>query len=336
MFRSPIIAKPPAEAKVIRYVAAMEARRDDEIEIALADPLADKEVLALAALAWPEADRAASWQDIRQAALVEPASVALFAARQQQRVIGAALAQIVPGRAAVVWPPQLLRLPQVSASSAAAPLLRKLIELLAHRGAMFAQALLPCGEASASGLFAAGGFRRVAELLYLCGEADCFPADPPRLPVRMQPAEALDDQQLCNLIDRTYSGTLDCPQLDGLRDTADVIRGYRAVGEYRPNLWQIAFEGDRAVGCLLVNVHPPIRHAELVYMGLVPEVRGRGWGLLLTRQALWLATAAGCQRLVLAVDSANGPAIGAYRAAGLSAWDRREIWILPLAGGVTA
>src|SRR5689334_9955302 len=71
-----------------------------------ADPLADKEVLALAAQAWPEAERAFTWQSVRSAAEAEPASVCLLAARRGEQLLAAIVSQTLPGRAAVVWPPQ--------------------------------------------------------------------------------------------------------------------------------------------------------------------------------------------------------------------------------------
>ena len=40
-----------------------------------------------------------------------------------------------------------------------------------------------------------------------------------------------------------------------------------------------------------------------------------------------LARAAGAQRLILAVDAANEPAIAAYGTAGFSAWDRRSVFM---------
>jgi mycothiol synthase len=304
--------------------------QNNEIEIELASPHTDKDVLAAAALAWPETDRAASWQEIRQAAAADSASVVLLAARQGPQLVGAALAHVLPGKAAIVWPPQWLNIPSAQTPTLSAALLRRLTELVARGNARFVQALLPSGDDFAAEPFARAGFRRAAELLYLSGETAAFPDQAPRLPVELRPADEFDERQLCELIDRTYVGTLDCPQIDGLRETTDVVHGYRAVGQYRPELWQLAYHEGRAVGCLLVNVHPDVRHAELVYFGLVPEVRGKGWGLLLTQQALWLAKRAECDRLVLAVDAANAPAIGIYLRAGLTEWDRREIWICPL------
>ena len=92
----------------------------------------------------------------------------------------------------------------------------------------------------------------------------------------------------------SYEGTLDCPALNGVRDLPDVLASYRACGEFDPaERWFIACRGERDVGCLLLADHPDADQWEIVYVGLVPEERGRGSGLALTRHAQWLARQAG-------------------------------------------
>jgi ribosomal protein S18 acetylase RimI-like enzyme len=298
--------------------------------IALADPLADKEALALASLAWPDDERGQQWRDVRAAASGDPSSVVLVVARDREHLVAAAVAQIMPGRAAVVWPPQFVANPRAARENEAGLLLTEMAAALAARGAVLAQALLAIDDLLQAGRLAAGGFWRAANLLYLSAEASVFPSEPPALPFALTPYAEYDAAGFLALIERTYEGTLDCPQIDGLRSTADVVRGHQAVGTFRPELWQIARLGDRDAGCLLVSLHPEVGHAELVYLGVIPDFRGRGFGQALTRQALWLAAESQCDRLVLAVDAGNEPAIRSYQAAGLSAWDRRGIWIRPL------
>jgi ribosomal protein S18 acetylase RimI-like enzyme len=98
----------------------------------------------------------------------------------------------------------------------------------------------------------------------------------------------------------------------------------------------LASEAGQDIGCLLVNLHPEVRHAEIIYLALVPEVRGRQLGKLLVRQAQWLARQAGCERLVLAVDAANDPAILMYGATGFVEWDRRSVWVRALPAGASS
>jgi ribosomal protein S18 acetylase RimI-like enzyme len=89
----------------------------------------------------------------------------------------------------------------------------------------------------------------------------------------------------------------------------------------------IARRGQRDVGCLLLADHPLQNQWELVYMGIVPEARGMRLGLAVTRHAQRLAHGAGRERLVLAVDAANAPALELYRRAGFLAWDQRRVFL---------
>jgi ribosomal protein S18 acetylase RimI-like enzyme len=64
-----------------------------------------------------------------------------------------------------------------------------------------------------------------------------------------------------------------------------------------------------------------------MYMGLVPEARGRGWGRQITQHAQWSASRAGVERIVLAVDRVNEPALRMYRSTGFEMWDRRCVYV---------
>lgn len=289
-----------------------------------------KEVLALAAQAWPESERAGYWKTMRD--LVrrgQPERVVLLAARQDDQLLAAQVGQSLPGKVAVAWPPQFAVDCQ-DARTMAMLMFTRLLRELSATGAELAQALLQCDDASSAATFADAGFSHAADLLYMAAENGRFPTEPLALPFELEPFSLDEVPRLAQLIERTYIGTLDCPQMDHLRKTADVIAGYQAVGEFRPEHWQIARYEGTDVGCLLVNLHPDVRHAEVVYMALVPEVRGRGWGYLLACHAQRLARKMGCERVVLAVDAANEPAICPYARAGFSTFDRRAVWIKKL------
>lgn len=312
-------------------LAAMDFSAGSEVTIVRCEPIADKSVLALAAQAWPEEERAAQWQAIGAAVRAgNSADIVLLAARRGQELLAAAVAQALPGRSAVVWLPQFAAPPRDEQQSLASLLMTRLLGDLAAHGVQLAQALVSCDDQRAATQLQCSGFEFSADLLYLAAPADSFPEQPPRLPFVLEAFQMADGIRLVRLIERTYVGTLDCPRLDNLRETADVVAGYLAVGQFRPELWQIARYGGQDVGCLLVNLHPEVNHAEIVYLGLVPEVRGRGWGLELARQAQWQAELAECDQAVLAVDAANHPAIRMYAAAGFVQWDRRATWIKSL------
>jgi ribosomal protein S18 acetylase RimI-like enzyme len=64
-----------------------------------------------------------------------------------------------------------------------------------------------------------------------------------------------------------------------------------------------------------------------MYTALIPEARGRGWGRQIARYAQWLARAAGVERIVVAVDAANWPAVAMYRDSGFQMWDQRAVYV---------
>jgi ribosomal protein S18 acetylase RimI-like enzyme len=64
-----------------------------------------------------------------------------------------------------------------------------------------------------------------------------------------------------------------------------------------------------------------------MYTGLIPEARGRGWGRQITQHAQWMARQAGIERIVLAVDSVNVPAIRMYQSTGFEMWDKRSVYV---------
>jgi ribosomal protein S18 acetylase RimI-like enzyme len=128
------------------------------------------------------------------------------------------------------------------------------------------------------------------------------------------------------LVERTYEGTLDCTALNGVRTIDDVINGYQATGMFRQENWMVVRRGDEDVGVLLLADHPTAEHWELMYMGLIPEVRGRGWGGQITRHAQFSAAASNVKRIVVAVDATNVPAVAMYRKAGFEIWDRRTVY----------
>lgn len=257
-----------------------------------------------------------------------PRFVVLAATDEPFESSAAVLAECLPGRSAVVMAPQVN--PEV-ASDLAGLLLIALDDLLREQGVLLAQALTKSRDELATQQFLAAGYRCVGDLQYLGADLLRQPqVQVPGIPFRSldliaHPPEDFD--RWIPLVDHTYEQTLDCPAIDGLRPTREVLFGYRDIGRQRDDWWFIAQHAGRDVGCLILADHRPAAHAELVYMGLIPEVRGRGWGMYLAQQASEIAAAAGAQHVVLSVDAANLPALRHYQAAGFQFWDQRTILI---------
>ena len=286
--------------------------------------------LALAMQCWPEAERAAQLETLRKVESTRSVGFVLLAAWRGNDLVGAMLAQELPGRSASLFLPQLSG-KEVDPLVGEA-LVTEMLQILAGDGIHLCQCLLAKDQAAPPSL-PATGLRHSATLLYMTCEPRHFPAGPVAVPgFKLTPIQEGGEAALARLIDETYIGTRDCPALNGLRDTRDVVEGYKHVGEFRPEHWLILEEesSSRPAGCLILAMHPPHATMELVYVGVIPDFRQRGLGAQLTRQAQWLASQDCAERLVLAVDAANEPAIALYSATGFWAWEERAIWVRSL------
>lgn len=286
-----------------------------------------QDALCLAALAWPDNERAGQLAVIARLVVAGQADeFILIEARNESQLVGAILAQRLAGRTAVVWPPQTIG----SDDAAGRELLDAVCGQLAQADVRLAQALVEAPTCTTAKQLLAAGFIHAGDLLYMAAVSASFPREPISAELAFEAYSPANHDRLVAIVEATYRGSLDCPLIDGLRETADVLDGYRAVGEFRPDFWLLVREQDTDIGCLLLADHPADNQTEIVYLGIVPQHRGRGFGLALTRHAQWLAFQGGRSRLVLAVDAANGPAIAMYEAAGCVAWDRRSVLVRKL------
>jgi ribosomal protein S18 acetylase RimI-like enzyme len=247
----------------------------------------------------------------------------LQACRDKER-LGAIGAQLQAGRSA------FLTLPNLTADAppqTAAALLAGILKVLERRGMRLVQTLLTADYGDDFDLLRAAGFEHFADLLYMASESRAFPDRQPLGELIFEPFSESHLERMGKIIERTYVGSQDCPRLTGVRQMVDVIAGYRGTGNYDPARWFFLRHAGADVGCLLLAEHTPQRQWEVAYVGLVPEARGRGWGVTTIRQAQWLTRQAGMSRLLLAVDAANAPAIATYAAAGFAAWDRRTVML---------
>lgn len=200
------------------------------------------------------------------------------------------------------------------------------------------QALTEPGQVWLRRALVGASFQTVGKLLYLrrpnVPPGGTRPAvdDPWPGGVRVVTAAALgararQDRVLCDCLERSYEGTLDCPELFGLRQTADILASHRACGRHDPSLWWLAMREERAVACALFNPYPDQGSVELVYLGLAPEIRGKGLGLRLMEFGLHALARMSMQRVACAVDERNAPARRLYDRLGFDRFDTREAFV---------
>ncbi len=189
------------------------------------------------------------------------------------------------------------------------------------------QALLEESAVLARQAYLQAGFVDLARLAYLqrrLEDAADLPAS--LITYRTPPKFSLDE--LAALLEQTYEDSLDCPGLQGLRRSSDIIVSHQNTGVYDPALWRIAFEGSEPIGCVLMNVVSPAnRSVEVVYIGLRKAWRGRGLGRQMLQDAMALAHAKGQRSMYLAADASNVPAMGLYRSLGFVPLQHRLVLI---------
>ncbi len=200
------------------------------------------------------------------------------------------------------------------------------------------QALLERKDEPLAAAYEAGGFGRIARLWYLtrpAPRAQEFPEAEPTWPegVTVRGWSQGDDPALASALERSYERTLDCPELSRMRRPEDVLESHRAAGQWDPGLWWLIRLHGRPAGAMLLNPSPPSGSVELVYLGLGPELRGRGLGSSLLRYGLSRLADRGAGSVTCAVDQRNRPACRLYERFGFVRFDERLALVRVLGAG---
>ncbi len=254
------------------------------------------------------------------------------------RIVGALLTQPLAGKAAAVWAPEVKpswRRPVWLG------LIKAALANLKARGFRLAQAVLD----ESAGLRAAhdltrGGMPRITELLYLERDTTLplpvLREDRSNLSPREKRAASPQFEwrsfepslatEFRSVLQATYEGSLDMPELEGARALEDIMASHRAAGRFDPERWQMGYIPGKpgAASVLLMSEVPSHDVWEIVYLGLTPAARGMGLGRAVLRHALELARCHVAQ-IELAVDCRNTPATRLYHSTGFIARDRRAV-----------
>ncbi len=253
------------------------------------------------------------------------------------RIVGSCVWVPGAGRCATVLAPRLAEWDEEVASR----LIRRAASASAEAGARFIQAVAePEGRSPLARAIARAGMERLAVLAYLrrkVTEADARPVVESTSHYRARTAgpkgivwkrwTAWRRRKFARTIARTYEGSLDCPAMAGLRTAQDALETHRATGVFRAGAWHLAMEAREAVGVVLTSAVEG--RGDLVYLGVVPEARGRGVGRALLGQAIRDTARMGLVALTVAVDTRNGPAMRLYAGAGFKEVRRRLVWFVP-------
>ncbi len=245
----------------------------------------------------------------------------LLGAFEKERIVGATMVIAMPGRTAITYQPRVQ--PDIPETTTAR-LWQAMDAYLREQRVRLAQEVLPMDALADAATSQAAGFDLATELVYYCCDTSLAPAGFSSAPLTTTACEAVDRERLAPLIEATYEKTLDCQELNGVRSSVDVIDGYLEGGAWQSERWRFLQAEGQDVGCILLMQRSP-DSCELIYLGLIPSARGRGWGRLATGAALRLAKELGCNELTVATDTRNTPARRVYEQAGFVEFDRRRV-----------
>ncbi|MEO1583072.1 MAG: GNAT family N-acetyltransferase [Planctomycetota bacterium] len=203
-----------------------------------------------------------------------------------------------------------------------------------------AQALPDPSDHWTTQAFERAGMLQVGDLAYLSRSMHARASRPGDLPEGIEIRQAGHLAEPCaertlmlETLEATYTDTLDCPELCGMRRVEDILESHLAAGLYKAQHWLIATEQGRGIGCSLVSETDDGSTAELVYLGLAPGARGRGLGRRLLESSIWGLRLSKAKRLVCAVDRRNSPALRLYDSFGFDEFASRRAWVKPIGSG---
>jgi mycothiol synthase len=290
------------------------------IQIRTCSPTEIKQALEVLHAGLPADQQSAFLQTLEVMTPLDPREFrGLLVAQAEGATIAVTWVQFMPGNAAAVWPPAF-------DSLAARQLMAGIDQVLKARGTALAQMLFSPSEPIDEKLLAVGGFSKLADLAYLTLERTNFFKDFIESQLEFLPRATEFPDRLHAVIEQSYQGTLDCPELNDVRGPADVVEGYKVQGKFDPDKWFLVRREGEDVGVLILAEHPPGETWELVYMGVVPRVRGRGFGEAIVRFGIEQTRQSKAERLVLAVDERNTQALEVYQKLGFVMWDRRRVY----------
>lgn len=250
----------------------------------------------------------------------------LFGAFVGDELMGECLAVESPGAAAMVLLPEAVRDDLHHRACVAA--LQSLQAASWRRSLRLLEVLLCPGSAAASRVLGDAGFRHLTRLRYLKREGvERLPSTPSIAALTWVRHASEHEDLFESALEATYAQSSDCPELSGLRSTADVLASHRATGVFCPDLWRVAMRDNEPVGIMLLNRILSEPALEIVYMGVAQPARGQGVANALLREATEAAGAIGVDILALAVDERNMPARRIYARWGFVEVGARDAWI---------
>jgi mycothiol synthase len=246
--------------------------------------------------------------------------------REEDEIVSCCLSVDSPGRTSAVYTPSWI--PDGQAADRLVSLLNEAAERARHRQIHFLQSIIPLEASLERKILERAAFERLAELIYMDNDLTLplLVGKPP--PSLTRVTYSPDTHSLfAKVVLETYEGSLDCVRLNGLREIDEILDTHRATGVFDPLMWFVGVAEGDPVGALLLARIPEQAAVEVVYMGLRPSYRGRGYATALLTHGTRIARDQAALRMTLAVDVLNVPARHLYEQFGFRELTRRCAWI---------
>jgi mycothiol synthase len=246
----------------------------------------------------------------------------VFVARRDGAMVAAQVCVPLQGSACLFWLP-------ICEDACADALVRAGIEWSRSMGCKLAQALARPDERERGAVLTRNGFRLITHI-------EQWGRDLLDLPSAMARTWRLERyrpelvNEFAATVARTYEGTLDCPELNGVRTIDEIMAGHRAQGKFHPDFWWLAFVDDVPAGVVLLTEMADGASWELAYLGVVPEYRGRGLARSLLTHAMHALSERPAAHVILAVDERNRPARRLYESLGFVQIESSDVYLLVL------
>jgi len=254
----------------------------------------------------------------------------LLTARADGVITGSILYVLQTDRTAFVWPPATSGGEAARATEDA--LLREVIHRIETADAWIGQCLIDCHWGQERETLERNGFSHLTDLRFLGRRLELAPCDLSGAAADAGDAletvtyePGVNDARFGCLIEQTYRGTRDCPELEGTRTGEQALVSHRMSGDFDPSRWRLFRWRDRDAGVLLMNDHPEQAAWEVVYLGVARDCRGNGLGRRMLVEGLSAARAAERSAVLLAVDCRNEYAGKLYDDLGFLEMERKAV-----------
>jgi mycothiol synthase len=270
----------------------------------------------------------------------------LLLAELQEKPVGALLLRMQPHGVAFLWPPVVsaksaeviswhtTSQPAITNEAIEDVLLQAAVLRLGELKARIAQSLLELNQTREQLALSRNGFRRLTDLIFFeyptvgnQSRKDRLASDVGTRLTHIIHRQSRNRLRFAEVVEQTYRGSLDCPELNGIRTASQALNVYAESGPVVRDLWRVYCDEHRDVGVILVVDRPEQRTWEVIYLGVVESARRCGVARKMLTDVINAAHDAHVDRVVIVADVRNRPAVLLYQSLGFAPFDERVAYV---------